>query len=157
MKIKLGVPSKRAYIYEFQASYFALAIRGLESAFFLKFRKGERITFEGFEIFRDFPEYAHFHEAAMVSGFVCSDFSGYYPFEALHEAPSERVPEMTLSDIRHYIHTLHAAGRFSSEYNETLWNAIASGALDIVASRLEGDPSIYQQRASESRQETPPN
>lgn len=149
MKIKQGVPSKRTFVYEFQACYLALAIRKLESAFIRDFRKGERITLEGFEVFRKFPEYEHFHEAAMVCGFVCADFSDYYPFESLHEAPSEVVPEMTFSEIRHYIHTLQRAGKWSSEFNEALWNAIASGALGLVASRIEGDPSIYQPRAGE--------
>lgn len=145
MKIKPGIPSRRTFVYESQAAYLALAIRKLESAFFRAFRKGEKITLEGFETFRKLPEYTHFHEAALVSGFVCSDFSDYYPFESLHESPSEVVPAMTFSEIRHYVHTMQRAGKWSSEFNEILWNAIASGALGFVASRIEGDPSIYRQ------------
>jgi len=89
------------------------------------------------------PEYANFIQSAIVCGFVCTDYSRFFPLKEVHDQPNAVVPKLSFSKVRHYIHTLQRAEKWNHEYSTALWNAIASGALLLVARRLESDPALY--------------
>ncbi len=144
MKIKLGPVSRRTAVYEVQADYLARAIHQLANACAHQFREGIEFSLENFYRFRSMPEYENFIEATFVCGFVCTDYGSFFPLEKIHDRPNEVVPTLPFSKMRHYIHTLQRAEKWSSEYSTALWTAITSGALLLVARRLESDQSLYE-------------
>ena len=144
MKIKRGLPTKRSRIYGEQVMFMAKVIRRLEAACHRKFGEKTDLTYEEFLDFRDMDEYSAFSEAAFVCGFVCEDFGLSFPLEEIHSSPEEMVSRMPFSKIRHYIHVLQRAEKWQSDYSTTLWTAVMSGALRLVADRLISDTSLYE-------------
>ncbi len=128
-------PTVRRPIYVEQATLFALLIRELAGAW-----RTQRT-----QSFRDLPEYGRLIHGAYACGFVCRDIDG--------AALAERMTAMTgepdclrhadFSTIRRYIHTMMRAERHADAGTDFgggfIFEAIRSGALDIVAERLEKD------------------
>ena len=144
MNIKLGPASKKTPVFEAQARYMAKAIRSLIDACSRQFRQNTDLSLDDFYIFQGLPEYHQFLEAAMICGFTCTDFSADLALDEIHHRPNEAISSLSFSGLRHYIHTLHRAETWNSQYSESLWTAIQTGALLIVAKRLENDQSIYE-------------
>ncbi|MDD5462646.1 MAG: hypothetical protein PHG00_13605 [Methylococcales bacterium] len=144
MKIKPGPISRRTQVYEVQAHYMAKAIYSLVDAYSREFRPNTELTLEIFYRFRGLNEYKQFEEAAFVCGFVCTDYSRFFPLDKAHERPLEVIPSLSFSKLRHYIHTLQRAEKWNSEYSGSLWTAVQCGALSLVARRLESDQSLYE-------------
>lgn len=154
MKIKLGHVSRRTPVYEVQAHYLAIAIHQLADACARQFREGTELGLEDFYRFSGMPEYEHFIQATTVCGFVCTDYSKFFPLDKVHDRPQEVIPALPLSKVRHYIHTLQRAEKWNSEYSTALWTAITSGALLLVARRLESDQSLYESDEACDEEET---
>jgi hypothetical protein len=144
MKIKHGPVSKRTPVYEVQVLYLVKAIRKLEEVCLREFRAETELSLKDFNLFREMPEYECFIEAAFVCGFVCTDYSRFFPLENVHARPNEIIPALTFSKLRHYVHALQRAEKWNSEYSTTLWTSVMSGALSLVARRLESDQSLYE-------------
>lgn len=144
MKIKLGPVSRRTQVYEVQARHLAMAIHQLADACARQFREGIELSLEDFNRFSGLLEYEHFVQATIVCGFVCGDYASLFPLDKVHDRPNEVVPTLPFSKVRHYIHTLQRAEKSNSQYSTALWTAIASGALLLVARRLESDQSLYE-------------
>jgi hypothetical protein len=101
---------------------------------------------EIFYQFQGLSDYKQFEEAAFVCGFVCADYSRFFPLENVHERPREVIPSLSFANLRHYIHTLQRAEKWNSEYSTSLWTAVQSGALSMVADRLEEDQALYEHK-----------
>lgn len=144
MKIMRGPVSKRTPVYEVQALHLAKAIRGLEDLCRREFRSATELSLEDYNRFREAPEYQIFEEAAFVCGFVCADYSRLFPIEKAHSNSAETIPALSLSELRHYVHTLQRAEKWNSDYSTALWTAVMCGALPLVARRLESDRSLYE-------------
>jgi hypothetical protein len=144
MKIKPGPVSRRSPVYEVQAHHLAIAIHQLADACARQFREEIELSLEDYYRFRGMPEYEHFIQATIVCGFVCTDYGSFFPLDKVHDRPNEVVPTLPFSKVRHYIHTLQRAEKWNSEYSTALWTAITSGALLLVARRLESDQSLYE-------------
>lgn len=144
MKIKPGPVSRRTPVYEVQARYLAKAIHRLVDACSRQFRPETELTLEDYCRFREMPEYEGFEEAAFVCGFVCTDYARFFPLEEVHARPHQAVFALPFSKLRHYVHTLQRAEKWNSEFSTALWTAVMSGALSLVAHRLEVDESLYE-------------
>ncbi len=121
-----------------------MAIHKLVDACEYQFRAEEELSLEDFYRFSGMPEYEHFNQAAIVCGFVCTDYIRFFPLDEVHDRPREVVSTLPFSKVRHYIHTLQRAEKCNHEYSTVLWTAVASGALLLVALRLESDWSLYE-------------
>jgi hypothetical protein len=143
--IKRDMPSKRSAINEYQAQFLAQSIRRLEKATDRNFRacSGE-LTIEEYARFRDMPEVEDFMQAALICGFVCSDFGTTLSLEKVHSRPQEMVPTFSFLKLRHYIHILQRTTKWNSQYSTALFMAVQSGALGYVARRLESDESLRE-------------
>lgn len=126
----------------------AHCIRQLDAAWRRGFDTNTELRLEEFYRFASLPEYELFNEAAIVSGFVCTDFANFFPFERVHANPTESIAELNFTKLRHYIHTIQRGEKWSSEFSTTLWSALASGSLQLVAQRLESDMSLYEDSIS---------
>lgn len=142
MKIKRSAISKRSPVYEVQAHFLAKAIRKIERAYSRKFRSTQELSLDEFYEFQGSAEYQEFIEATMVCGFVCDDYSKLFPLDEAHSRPRELLSEVLFSKIRHYIHSIQRAEKWNSQYSTALYKAIKSGALSIVADRMESDVSL---------------
>ncbi len=131
-------------VYEVQAHHLAKAIHQLADACAHKFRAEDELSLEDFDRFSGMPEYERFMQSAICCGFVVNDYSRFFPLGEVHDRPSEVVPTLPFSKLRHYIHTLQRAEKSNHEYSTVLWTAITSGALLLVARRLESDQSLYE-------------
>lgn len=144
MKIKSGILSKRSPVYEAQAHFLAKTIRKLERAYGRKFSSSRELSLEDFNEFQGSEEYQDFIEATLICGFVCDDYLNPFPLDNAHLMPREILPSLTFNKIRHYIHTIQRSDKWNSQYNTALYDAIRSGALSIVADRLESDMTLYE-------------
>jgi len=144
LKIKRGPVSRKTPVYEVQAHYMAKAIHNLVDTCAKLFRPDAEPTLETFYQFQGLSEYKQFEEAALVCGFVCNDYSHFFSFDNVHDRPSEVIQSLPFPKLRHYIHTLQRAEKWNSEYSTSLWVAVQTGALSMVARRLEEDQALYE-------------
>lgn len=152
--IKRDLPSKRSNVYEYQAQFLAQTIRKLEEATRRNFseRSCDELSIQECWRFRAMPEAEEFMQAALVSGFVCSDINSSgsdFTLALVHQRPSEVVPNLSFSKLRQYVHLLQRTVKWNSEYPIALFKAVTSGALGLVASRLESDESLREPLFSE--------
>lgn len=145
MYITSKQPSKRAPIYESQARYLAHRILSLEKAFRRNFDTYNADAGDS-RRFWALPECDLFHDAAYACGFVCADFKPNYSIERANNRPSESIGQESLNGLRHYLHTLLRAERSHrmDGYFSPICAAIESGALALVAQRIESDLSLYE-------------
>ncbi len=142
MYIKPKPPSKRTSVYESQARFLAGCIRRLEEAYHSHFDKPYNPDAGDSDRFWALPEYEVFHDAAYACGFVCTDFTPNYAIDRSEET----LGRESFTGLRHYVHTLLRAERSNrmDGYFSPVCSAIQSGALGIVARRLEFDQSLYE-------------
>jgi hypothetical protein len=144
MKIKQGVISNRSPVYIAQAHFLVKTIHKLERAYGRKFSSSRELSLDEFYEFQESAEYQDFIEATLICGFVCDDYCNLFPLDNAHLRPREILPALTFNKIRHYIHTIQRAEKWNSQYSTVLYDAIRSGALSIVADRLESDMTLYE-------------
>jgi len=146
MLIKLKSPSKRTSVYASQARFFARCIRRLEEAYRRHFDKPYNPDVGDSARFWALPEYEVFHDAAYACGFVCTDFSPTYSIDLANESCGETLSRKPFNELRHYVHTLLRVERSNrmDGYFSPVCSAIQSGALGVVARRLESDRSLYE-------------
>jgi len=145
MKIQQHQPTSRVPVYTSQSHFLAKCIRKLEVAANDLF-VGEYDPDAGeAALFWAHPDYDMFHDAAYACGFVCNDLSPDFPIDEANRRPRERLGNETFDGIRHYVHTLLRAERSNrmDGYFSPVCAAIQSGALIVVAERLESDESLY--------------
>lgn len=136
----IRAPLKGHNITEAQARLMAQALRRVARAC-EEFEVDEFTTAE-FIILSDHPAYQQFHEAAFVAGFVCDDYSEFMELEPVRRTPRAIVPRMSFGQIRHYVHTLQRTEKNNSQGSTALWMAAQSGALDLIAERLDSDATL---------------
>lgn len=145
MKIQQNQPTSRDAIYRSQSHFFAKCIRKLEVAADALF-VGEYDPDAGeAAVFWAHPDYDIFHDAAYACGFVCNDLPPDFPIDEANLHPHERLGTETFKGLRHYVHTLLRAERSNrmDGYFSPVCKAIQSGALIVVAERLQSDESLY--------------
>jgi hypothetical protein len=146
MHIKPKSPSKRTSVYESQARFLASCICRLEEAYRRHFDRPYNPDAGDSDRFWALPEYEVFHDAAYACGFVCTDFAPTYAIDRANERPDETVGRETFRGLRHYVYTLLRAERSNrmDGYFSPVCAAIQSGALGVIARRLESDQSLYE-------------
>lgn len=142
-KISCTPAKRRTPVNEFQARFLAKVIRRLEEAWLRQFRPTLDLSLETYQRFRDLQEHEDFMDAALACGFVCADFRTEFPVETVHTRGEGGIADLSFPEIRHYIHTVQRAEKWNSEYSNTLWTALQSGSLGVVARRLASDDSLY--------------
>lgn len=141
--IKLGEPTKRSQVTDFQAQYLARAIQKLERA--AQAQYGDRIAnlpVAKCAALWDLAETEDFMLAALACGFVCSDFDCDPAIEEIHRNSERHIPQMSFVKLRWYIHNIQRYTKWNSQYPAQLHQALASGALGLVADRLAWDMSL---------------
>jgi hypothetical protein len=133
-------PLKGHNITQAQACFMAKALREV-AVICAEFEVDEFTTAE-FMVLSDHPAYQAFHEAAFVAGFVCDDYVDFLDLEPVRRAPRSVIPRMSFGQLRHYVHTLQRTEKNNSQGSTALWLAAQSGALDLVAERLESDANL---------------
>ncbi len=141
MKIKTSI-SRRSSVYEAQAKFLAQAIRKLVNRFHREIRISNEFSQEDFDNLKQFQEYDAFIEATIVCGFVCSGYKTFFDLNLANTQP-QVFNDMPFKEIRHYIHTLQRAEKWGGEYSTSLYDAIKTGVLSVIATRLESDESLY--------------
>ena len=112
-------------------------IRDLERVFLPSFKAIEDLSIEEYYRFTASDEYRAFEEVCLNGGFVCDDYDEFFNLALIHALPEEIIPNLTLSGIRHYIHTVQRAEKWNSEYSRALFDAVKSGSLGLVWRRLQ--------------------
>lgn len=130
--------SRRSAVHACQAELFVLLARELIEAYM---RRQNTSLADWFEL----PEYQRFVIGAYAAGFVCTDLAPMDDFEEMGSRPREHLSSAGFNRLRHWIHTLLRAERWADGYSSPIRDAIASGALEIVADRLESDESLTHQ------------
>lgn len=137
--------TKRTAIYESQAKFLAKCIRILERVFRNELN-GKYNPDEGdSNVIWMMQEYDLFHDAAYACGFVCNNMVPNYNLDSVNKDPVNALKNVSLIDLRQYTHTLLRAernGRMDGYYS-AIGAALESGALGIVANRLESDGRLY--------------
>lgn len=130
--------SRRAAVHACQAELFVLLARELIETYT---RRPNATVADWFEL----PEYRRFIVGTYAAGFVCTDFAPMSDFEEMSSRPREHLNCAGFNRLRHWIHTLLRAERWADSFSSPIREAIASGALEIVAGRLERDDSLKHQ------------
>lgn len=92
------------------------------------------------------PEYIQFSHAGYACGLVCSDYkpiSGN-KFMVANLRPNEHLADCSFRDLRHWVHHLFRAERWADGLSSPILEAINSGALTIVATRLKNDNRLRE-------------
>lgn len=148
--IKNWSSSKRVTLYDLQASHFVACIKALDED---RLRTiGPRYNPEAGDPARlwSLRSYRIFHDAAYVCGFVLDGLAPDFPLSEANKSPQRTLGEIPFPKLRHYVHTLMRAERSSAMdgYFSPVLESLVSGALLLVASRLEQDRSLYDSDAS---------
>lgn len=130
--------SRRSAVHACQVELFVLLAKELIEA---QTRRPNTSLSDWFEL----PEYRRFIVGAYAAGLVCGDLGPMKEFEELSSHPREHLGWAGFNRLRHWIHTLLRAERWADSYSSPIREATASGALEIVAGRLESDDSLKHQ------------
>ena len=145
MKIQQCQPTSRVPVYTSQSHFLAKCIRRLENAAKDFFAGEYDPGADELTLFWAQPDYEIFCDAAYACGFVCDDLSPDFPIDEANRRPLELLGFEKFSGLRHYVHTLLRAehsNRMDGCFSPVC-TALQSGALIVVAERLESDKSIY--------------
>lgn len=86
----------------------------------------------------ELPEYAELLEQAYADGFVRGELSHEgFDFEAINARPQGRLSDTPYSEVCRYVHALYRAERHNWGWGSLVLVSIQSGALGVVAARLE--------------------
>lgn len=139
MLIAQKAASRRTPMLSDQAQLFAMITRDLIQAH-------ERCGGIPLEIFFQMPEYERFTVAAYACGFVCRDFpmmdGGL--FEQMKYRPCEHLSNCQFQVLRQWVHMLLRAERSADGWSSPVRDALDSGALELVATRLESDQNLRE-------------
>lgn len=115
---------------------FAAGIRRLEDAVICS-----RLTFEGLVGVAQFYEltaYDDLLKLAYETTFVHGSLSQKgVNLEAIDARPLEQLGELPMDEVRRYVHALYRCERHNFGWGSLVLTSIRSGALGMVASRLE--------------------
>lgn len=138
--------SKRTPINEFQAHHFCELCRLLiqRALGYFGVQRSSELPEDGIEEFTQLPEYGLFTSGVYACGFVCSDFSPTVDINAVILRPEEVLANMTLPQLRHYVHSLMRSERAGYGYGSILYESIKSGALDFLCDRIARDSDLYE-------------
>ncbi len=86
----------------------------------------------------ELPEYAELLEQAYASGFVQGDLSHEgFDFDAINARPQGQLSALAYAEICRYVNALYRAERHNCGWGSLVLAAIQSGALGVIAARLE--------------------
>lgn len=138
--------SKRTPINEFQVQHFCELCRLLIHRALGHFgvKNSSELPENGSDEFTELPEYGLFTSGAYACSFVCSDFSPTADLCAVMQRPEETLTSMTLPQLRHCVHSLMRSERAGYGYGSILYEAIKSGALEVLCERLARDSDLYE-------------
>ncbi|EPN22701.1 hypothetical protein A247_27615 [Pseudomonas syringae pv. actinidiae ICMP 19099] len=86
----------------------------------------------------ELPEYAELLGQAYADGFVRGELSHEgFDFEAINARPQGQLSDTPYSEVCRYVHALYRAERHNWGWGSLVLAAIQSGALGVVAARLE--------------------
>jgi hypothetical protein len=144
-KIQSGAVSSNSTVFEPQARFLATCIRRLERDVVRELGANYDPSAGIASRFWDIPAYEIFHDAAYACGFVCDDLTADFPIDVAQARPQLTLGGASFPELRHYLHTLMRAERSNrmDGYFSPVLEAVHSGALGVVAGRLEGDESLY--------------
>lgn len=136
MHIHNKSPRQRTHVLESQAQLFSLLAEQL-----IGVRRALSL-----EEFQAIPEYAMFLQAGCACGFVCADFKPIAgdKFALANLRPNEYLADCSFRQIRHWIHHLFRAERWAEGYSSPILEAIDSGALILVVTRLREDSRLRE-------------
>lgn len=142
MHIEMKAISRRAPVISDQANLFAKLTRNLIAAYGRHPRMGLDDLYE-------LSEYDTFCLGAYACGFVCRDFAlmNGQTFEKMKGEPRLHLSDCSFRTLRHWIHMLLRAERWNHPYASVVGEAIETGALALVAERLENDQSLREPEA----------
>jgi hypothetical protein len=135
--IENGVGSKFSPISESQVSWMVATIHALERIFQSSFKAIDELSVNDYRRFSESDEYGNFIDACLNTGFVCDDYASGLNLELIHNQPEEIVPHLTLAGLRHYVHSLQRADKWSDVSGAIVLEALRSQALGAVAQRLQ--------------------
>ncbi len=150
MKIRSGPATRRTPVREDQALFLAACIRALNEDLVAVLGPGTRPDPRSSEKLWALRSYQIFCDAAYACGFVCTDLAPTYPLSAAHQSPDTTVGHEPFGKIRHFLHTLLRAERANNMTGciSPVLTAITSGALAVVAQRLESDATLREDEAN---------
>jgi 8-oxo-dGTP pyrophosphatase MutT (NUDIX family) len=79
-----------------------------------------------------------------ATGFVCRGFEPSVPLNEVNRDPAMFLGHCNFNDLRHYVHTLLRGERWADGYGSQILEAAKSGALRLVATRLQDDHSLQR-------------
>ncbi|SDW36981.1 hypothetical protein SAMN05444064_10384 [Pseudomonas syringae] len=86
----------------------------------------------------ELPEYAELLEQAYADGFVRGELSHEgFDFVAINARPQAQLSDITYSEVCRYIHAVYRAERHNWGWGSLVLAATQSGALGVIAARLE--------------------
>ena len=86
----------------------------------------------------ELPEYAELLEQAYGSGFVQGYLSHEgFDFNAINTRPQGQLGALAYAEICRYVNALYRAERHNWGWGSLVLSAIQSGALGVIAARLE--------------------
>lgn len=95
------------------------------------------------ERLRQLPEYLAFVTRAEELGFVCRDMAlGRVDLAGIAARP-QLLADVSLHELRRYVHVLVRAERWSDGLYSLVPDALQGGALGLVAERLESDTQLF--------------
>lgn len=138
--------SKRSAINEFQAQHLCALARHMVQAVVEQSEVDsvDDLPEEGWEAFTKMPEYELFVQGAYACGFVCSDLIPDVDLNAVTSRPREMLREMSLPQLRHYVHTLMRSERAGHGYGSVIYDALRAGVFDVFCERLEYGSDLYE-------------
>jgi hypothetical protein len=133
--------SKRSPVTEEQARFLAILIQELADEYRMETQlQGRDLTLEAFF---DLAAYRRFLHGAYACGFVCRDFKPDFPIDDMLIRPEESLTVLPFHRLRHYIHTLMRAERWSDSYSSPIRTALEAGALGVAQRRLLEDETLF--------------
>ncbi|MBH1971992.1 hypothetical protein FK216_11890 [Moraxellaceae bacterium AER2_44_116] len=143
--IKPSPVSKKSAVSAAQVDFFVMLVERLERALmrYFQVRKCGQISADAFERIYGLDEYILFVEGSHACGFVCTDMASDFDFAFRNAKHEVVIPTLNFPQIRQYIHTLLRAEKWADGCESPILDALRSGALQAVSSRLKSDRTLY--------------
>lgn len=142
--IKQGGPSSRTPLNDYQRVHFCQLTEQLLEQALAQFsvRATSQLPEDGWSSFTQTREYLLFITGAYACGFVCSDLKPKLDLDRVNRSPRDQIARMDLKKLRHYVHMLLRAERANDGYGSVIWEAVRSGALEVLLRRLAHDSDL---------------
>lgn len=137
---------KRSAINEHQAQHLLTLARCMTEAAIFQWEVDSvaDLPQDGWEAFTDLQEYELFVLGAYACGFVCSDLIPNADMNLITSRPHEALREMSLPQIRHFVHTLMRSERAGHGYGSVIYGALRAGVFEALCERLEYGSDLYE-------------